>query len=655
MKKLKVEKFANKCYILSGKKAFFHRFCDSGFRTKWTGFWSGSKKFLDYFAFKVDEEWLSPMNCYEMNYDGSTFTHFYSLNGIKVSETVFVPEEAKALKCFLKFKGEEEKEMNIFAEIGVNIRDREENWHDRKYWSRKHDNMLFVTSEKGCVALWFSRPFDVSGQEIYKDHFPGELQRCYIPGKISLKIKIGRTEEEILMILACGKNENEAVLNLGLARSSIEGKKRSLPPASFFKSNVNWLNELFKRSVVGLEKLKVESDVGFGYVAGLPWFTQFWGRDLGWCIPAIVDYGNFEDAKKCLETLMKFQSNDGEIPNFISLDGKTSFGSIDATPLWIIALTYYVENSGDVDFLKNSKKNLLRAVGWCFSKSENGLLEADKRSTWMDTLDRDGKPLEVQAIWYASLLSLRKLCNIFNEDIIDLSEIKEVEEKIEEFWNPDREFYFDRIKWKFKDEKRTVNAIFPLLFKVSRNPLKVLEKIESDEFTSSFGVRSLSKEDPEFNSSAYHKGSVWSWITGLVACIEFEYARPEKGLKYLEILNKMFDKNCLDSLDEAWDSENGNSILLKEHFYEPAGFFQAWGFASIVRCIDEFMLGIKIDALDKKIFISPSMLDGMKVIRKKRIGNDIVEMKIERNGNDLKVDLKSRAGKNYKIVKIPKI
>jgi hypothetical protein len=50
-------------YILSGKKAFFHRFCDTGFKTKWTGFWHDGKKFIEYFAFKVNDVWLSPLNC----------------------------------------------------------------------------------------------------------------------------------------------------------------------------------------------------------------------------------------------------------------------------------------------------------------------------------------------------------------------------------------------------------------------------------------------------------------------------------------------------------------------------------------------------------------------------------------------------------------
>ncbi|MEM5836360.1 MAG: amylo-alpha-1,6-glucosidase [Candidatus Aenigmatarchaeota archaeon] len=657
---MKTENLANKCYFLTGRKAFFHRFCDSGFRTKWTGFWSGSKKFLDYFAFRINDEWLSPKNCVEVDLDDFSFTHVYSLNGIKVSEKLSIPEKAKALVCKLSIENQgKTKELEIFPEIGINIRDREENWHDRKYWSKKHENMLLINSEKGSLVIWISIPFEISGQEIYRDHFPGELERCYIPGKISIKMKLEpNSTEKFLIIFACGKNEAEAVLNLTLAWDSMKEeseKKENFQIGAYLKTGIKEIDEIFRKSVSGLEKLKFETEAGFGFVAGLPWFTQFWGRDLGWMIPAIVDYGNFEDAKRSLETLMKFQSEEGEIPNLISLDGKPIYGSIDATPLWIIALTHYIQNSGDLEFLKESRKNILKALAWCMTKTDDNLLEAEKRSTWMDTLDRDGKPIEVQAIWYEALLSLKKLSEILGENLIDFSYLDEMREKIEEFWNPSTNLYFDRIKWKFKDEKKTVNSIFPVFFNISKNPLKVLEKIESEEFTSEFGVRSISNKDPSFNPVGYHTGSVWSWITGLVASAEFSQGRPEKGFEYLKILWKMFDKNCLGSLDEAWNSENGDPVLLKEIGYEPSGFFQGWGFASVIRCIDEHMLGLRVNAFSKTIFVSPCLLDGMKVFRKKRIGNDLVEIFMERKENELKINLRSGKGKGYKLIKVPKI
>ena len=52
------KELSEKNYILAGKKAFFHRYCDSGFKTKWTGFWVRDLKFIEYFAFKINDQWF---------------------------------------------------------------------------------------------------------------------------------------------------------------------------------------------------------------------------------------------------------------------------------------------------------------------------------------------------------------------------------------------------------------------------------------------------------------------------------------------------------------------------------------------------------------------------------------------------------------------
>ena len=52
----------NKSYTLSGTRAFLYRYADTGFRTKWCGIWAPPYKLFEYFAFKVNETWLSPEN-----------------------------------------------------------------------------------------------------------------------------------------------------------------------------------------------------------------------------------------------------------------------------------------------------------------------------------------------------------------------------------------------------------------------------------------------------------------------------------------------------------------------------------------------------------------------------------------------------------------
>lgn len=654
---------SEKTYILSGKHAFFHRFCDSSFKTKWTGLWTGPKKFFDYFAFKINDSWLSPNNCFRVEYDELVCTHVYKLEGVQIREHLFIPETGKSLFSSLKLSnlGNKSRKFRVELEVGVNIRGMEENWHDRKYRFQQMRNSILVNSSKGSLIYGTHQPSSFTPLNIYRDHYPGELERRFIPGILHLeRIVKPKSYEEIDFVFACGEDDEEAFMNFHSERRVLDQKLMEkkecysrILDAAFLRTGVDEIDNLFKWSVVGLEKLLFASPMGSGVFAGYPWFTQFWGRDSGWVIPAIVDYGNFEYARESLKTLANLQSRGGEIPNTVHMYQGVSFGSSDATPLWISALAHYVLHSGDLEFLEMVKENLRRAVEWCraMDSDGDGLLEVDGRYTWMDTLNRSGKPVDLQAIWFKALKDAKTLFGFLDEEIVSSKEIEDLRRNIEdEFWNESAGFYYDRIESDLKVDTKTVNSIFPVLFEVSREPLRVIELLESDEFTGTFGVRTLSKSEEDFNPIGYHSGSAWGWITGLMACIEFLHKRMGEGFKYLSILNSVFGRNCLCSLDEAWNADNADPILLKGSMYEPSAVFQAWSFGSVIRCIDEYMLGLKVDAINRVITVSASLKDGMKVFRRKRVGDDLVDLRVEKLDGEVKVEYVSRKGGNCRII-----
>ena len=78
----------DQCYFLSGRKAHFYRFCDTTFRDKWTGFWIMDKKFFDYFAFQIDDEWLSKDNIKNFEFHESEAKSIYETHLGKITEIV---------------------------------------------------------------------------------------------------------------------------------------------------------------------------------------------------------------------------------------------------------------------------------------------------------------------------------------------------------------------------------------------------------------------------------------------------------------------------------------------------------------------------------------------------------------------------------------
>ncbi|MEM7825270.1 MAG: amylo-alpha-1,6-glucosidase [Candidatus Aenigmatarchaeota archaeon] len=650
-------------YILAGKKMFFHRYCDTGFKTKWTGLWQGSKKFLDYFSFKVNGVWLCPENCKSFETGEIDSTHFFKLERIEAKEFLHVPENLNSFICLLTLQNKAEKEENVKLEleVGVNIREMEENWHNRAYLTKLHDDTILVESEKGCLVFG-STPtgsFEISPN--YKDHYPsGEKQRCFIPGNYYLKFSLPpKSSKEIFFIFSVGNSEIETLEEYEKTKSSLfllffekEKKYQEVLSMVKFDSGLEELDELFKWSVINLEKLAFNSKLGFGYFAGYPWFTQFWGRDSGWIIPAIVDLGKFEEAKEALKTLASFQSEEGKIPNTIYMNGRVDYNSADSTLLWIIALAHYVKNSGDMAFLKSLKKNLLKALEWIRIKEDKeGFISHGEKETWMDTLERKNA-VEIQAMLIASLKSASELVKNFWEEDKELwQKAVKIEKNFEKvFWDEKEEFYVDFIKGR---KVRTINSIFPVFFGVSKNPKKVLKIIESDEFTSKYGIRTISKNDLEYNPAGYHNGSCWGWVVGLVACAEFKNKNYKKGLEYLRILYNNLNQNCVKSLGEAWNPENNDVNLWKVSFYEPGACLQGWTSALVVRCVDEFLLGMKIDAKEKTIFLSPSLWPGAKLFRRKRIANDFVDFTLKRVRNKIDVSYKSENNLKYRIILYP--
>jgi glycogen debranching enzyme len=648
-----------KCYLLAGKKAFFHRFCDTGFKTKWTGLWAGNKKFLDYFAFKVNEQWLSPENCKKFEEDGATATHSFELEGLKVEENVFVPDDMPALVCKLTFSNKSQKEtrVEINLEVGVNIRRMEENWNMREYAKKFEENKIFVSNELGVLAFGAS----IVGKNVltsyYKEHSPGELQRCFVPGIYNTTFNLSPlSTQSVLFTFLCGEKENDvkAVFNKASSYDEILARKYEV-----YKMNEDSLEtedpvlkSLFQTAAINLEKCAHDAGVK-GFLAGYPWFTQLWGRDLGWVVRAAVNLGNFEFAKSSLEVLAENQSENGLIPNFITLDGKCDYNSADATPLWIIALNKYVECSGDLNFLERMKESLLKALNWYRKNSdENGLVSNGSRQTWMDTLDRKGICLEVCSFWYEALKSASNLLSLLGDSVGSkalLDSSKLLRNSIEKyFWKED--FYVDNLE----TGERSINAVFPLIFGISKRPAKALKVLESDEFTTEFGIRTLSKYSSSYNPAGYHTGSSWGITTALMACAEFLNNRTEKGMEYLQKISNTLNKFCLNSLPEAWNSEDGSLNLLKPFGYEYAAFLQAWSAAGVIICIDEFLLGLKEDAINKSITISPAIREE-RVKRRKLIDKDLIELIVEEAGRRISSTCKSSKERFYKLITLPKV
>lgn len=619
-------------YFLTNPCCFFHRYCDTGFKTKWTGFWKGNKKFVEFFAFKAGSEYLSEDNCVKTTYNFVKAEHIHRIGGNIFRQSVFIPRDKAML--ILELAGEKNSALEAELELAINMRFREENLHARQYSIKKKKDAFEISSELGrLIVKPLSGSMVFERMPSYRSHAPGNEPQCYfLPGRIQLKGK------KIRLALIAGHMQKYTNREPYLKKNYYE------KVCNLIACNDRFIESPFRNAVLNLDMLYA----GKGFYAGLPWFLQFWARDTFWSFKALLFTGMFERAKKALLEFAKCMK-DGKVPNYIAYN-EINYNSIDSNPLFISALKDYAFFSADLGFIEKmmaKAKKCLEAL--LYLQDSDGFIVHDLNAneTWMDTLNRREKAIEVQVLFIKALLDFIKLSSVLkkpNRGIKELADdcgeisaklLKNFEKK---FYDSDARLLADRIFYGKRDISKRPNALVALMFGVSKQR-ELLKLYESPEFLSERGLRSISKFEKEYSPDAYHNGQAWSLCTGWLACSEFGLNRPGKGFKILKLLCKDFEQNALGCIGETW---NGESSALT------GCGLQLWGSAFVIRAIDEFMLGMQPNAFKKEVIVKPKMPNTIKRIKRVvRIGNKRHIIEIKRMGLKYKI----RASKGIRLVK----
>lgn len=383
-----------------------------------------------------------------------------------------------------------------------------------------------------------------------------------------------------------------------------------------------------------LRYLKAEYDgLGEGICAGLPRFPNYWARDTGWTLRGYLAIGDYRFAAATIDNFLRHQAKTttkvatkGELPMIIS--GRaflhtTTYGSADSTFLFPWAIKEYVLATGDVGYLKKRWKSIADLVNYGFLKDldGDGLIEhgftgtAEKLpiqdSTWMDHIDRRKSANDIQALFYESLGIGSELAAIAGDSENErrwsgrAEELKETMDR--EYWNATAGFYYDTIrKDGSKDPSIRPNALVMLLAGAAKDRSRadsVLSRIEEQDMTTAWGVRTLSSRDQKYQPTLYHDGAVWPLVTGWAAASEIKFGRREQALRYLESMaERILHENGMFAETYRGDRpEPFNSCIL-----------QAWSVGMYVYALREMMLGMKVNMIDNTIQFEPGIPESLK-------------------------------------------
>lgn len=282
-------------------------------------------------------------------------------------------------------------------------------------------------------------------------------------------------------------------------------------------------------------------------IAGYHWFED-WGRDSLIALSGLtLVTGRFEDAKKILLTCKRY-CHKGLIPNPFPeiLGDELAYNTVDAT-LWFFHAVYqYLKYTNDFSFVRKELWNTLKTIinyhvrGTLYGiqMDDDGLIAHGPQLTWMDAkignhavTPREGKAVEIQALWYNALRIMETLSRVLDQNegaeeyYLMAENVKE--SFLQKFWNPQQECLFDVIIDGKADASLRPNQIMAVALDFSMveraKEERIVEKVR-EELWGTYGLKTLSVDNPRYvgtylgnwghRDTAYHNGTVWAWLLG---------------------------------------------------------------------------------------------------------------------------------------------
>jgi len=273
-----------------------------------------------------------------------------------------------------------------------------------------------------------------------------------------------------------------------------------------------------------------------GMFAGLPWFFQFWTRDTAISLKSFFEI-NKEQAKQILFNQIALIDNQGHID-----------GTADGVGWLFKRATDFLDkkafNKKEKEILKKTLKKTINGLLKYYTEDDFAL--SLPRQTWMDTLERDGKQIEIQAL----RLNIYKLAYQLFKDKKYLELEKQLTKKVQEkFWNG--KYLADGLgDFTIRSNIFLVAYIYPDLLK-KKEWIICFENILPKLWCKWGGVATIDKKSSLFvennsgeESQSYHNGDSWFWVNNLAAIALYK-ADKKKFKKYIDKILEASTKEIL--------------------------------------------------------------------------------------------------------------
>ncbi len=354
-------------------------------------------------------------------------------------------------------------------------------------------------------------------------------------------------------------------------------------------------DEAVRRSANDLRMLVTNKPTGPYPYAGIPWFSTAFGRDalitalLVLALDPSLAQGvlrylaqeqatEFDPEAEAEPGKILHEMRGGEMANLREVPFRRYYGSVDATPLFVMLAGAYLERTGDRATLQALWPHIELALGWMDRRADADGFVRYQRSTdgglanqgWKDSYDSishaDGTLArgaialcEVQGYVYAARSAGSAIAQSlgFGEQAAVLAaKAEHLRQAFEaKFWSERLGTYALALDGEGRlCEVRASNAGHLLLTGIAapERARQIAAGLMEPRFFSGWGIRTLAADEARYNPMSYHNGSVWPHDNAVIALGMARAGLRSETLRLFEGIQAASRANDLRRLPELF-------------------------------------------------------------------------------------------------------
>ena len=488
----------------------------------------------------------------------------------------------------------------------------------------------------------------------------------------------------------CEEEPRLEVPNFLVAFRDAVGLARDITRVAKVASSNQRFNEVISRSKSDLYMLATPTEHGMFPYAGIPWYSTVFGRDgiitammLLWTDPSMakgvlrhladMQATKTDPAVDAQPGKILHERRHGEMARLGEVPFRRYYGTVDATPLFLMLAAQYYETTGDRPTIEAIWPNIEAALRWCDEYGDrdgDGFVEYHRETEkglanqgWKDSHDSifhaDGSSAEgpialceVQAYVFAAKVGASRLAQALGRLDVGAklaSEADQLRERFEaSFWCEEIGTYALALDGRKRPCRvRTSNAGHALFAGIaSRERARlVAQTLMSPDCFSGWGVRTLATGEARYNPMSYHNGSVWPHDNGIIA---LGLARYGLRMEANRIFEALFDVATYQELRRLPELFCG---FLRRPRRGPTAYPvacspQAWSAAAPFAFLAA-SLGLELDLERDAVRFNnptlPNFLDEV-IIEGLQLGSSRLDLRFHRYGQDVTMNVLARTG-----------